>query len=87
MAQNGSKMVPKWSQITPSRSQDGPKMPQEGHKKQQKHENEKSWVPRGATPVSETPLGPQVGPQGDPFWIDFGDFLPTCLRRRFFIYF
>ena len=68
-------MVPSWSQ-------DGRKMPQEGHKKQQKHENETYWAPRGATLISESPLGPQVGPQGDPFWIDFGDFLQ---RTRFFI--
>ena len=61
MAQHGSKMVPKWSQhgpkMAPSRSQDGPKMPQEGHKKQQKHENEKSWVPRGEHPEIKSPLG------------------------------
>ena len=89
MAQNGSNMVPKWSQNGPkmvtSWSQDGPKMPQEGHKKQQKHENEKSWAPRGATPVSGSPLGTHVGPQVEPFWTNFGDFLSTCLRRGFFI--
>ena len=89
MAQNGSKMVPKWSQngpkMAPSRSQDGPKMPQEGHKKQQKHENEKSWAPRGATPEINSPLGTHVGPQVEPFWTNFGDFLSTCLRRGFFI--
>ena len=83
------KMVPKWShndpKMAPTRSQDGPKMPQEGHKKQQKHENEKSWAPRGATPVSESPLGSQVGPQVHQFWTNFGDFLSTCLRRGFFI--
>ena len=89
MAQNGSKMVPKWSQngpkMAPSRSQDGPKMPQEGHKKQQKHENEKSWAPRGATPEINSPLGTHIGPQVEPFWTNFGDFLSTCLRRGFFI--
>ena len=76
--QNGPKMAP-------SRSQDGPKMPQEGNKKQQKHENEKSWAPRGATPVSQSPLGTHVGPQVEQFWTNFGDLLSTCLRRGFFI--
>ena len=71
--------------MAPSRSQDGPKMPQEGHKKQQKHENETCWAPRGATPVSESPLGTHLGVQVDPFWTNFGDFLSTCLRRGFFI--
>ena len=75
------KMVPKWSQndpkMAPSRSQDGPKMPQEGHKKQQKHENETYWAPRGEHPEIKSPLGTQVGPQVDPFWTNLGDFLLT----------
>ena len=76
------KMVPKWSQngpkMAPTRSQDGPKMPQEGHKKQQKHE-------KRCHPVSESPLGAQIGAQVGLKWDKLGDFLLTCLRRRFFI--
>ena len=90
MAQNGSKMVPKWQngpKMAPSRSQDGPKMPQEGRKKQQKRENEKSWAPRGATPVSESPLGIQVGTQVDPFWKLFVNMFAKRFLHRFLMVF
>ena len=89
MLQNGPKMVPTWSQnrpkMTPSWCQDGPKRAQKDPKKQQKLENEKFEAPRGVYPQKGSPLGAQVGPQVDPFWTKIGDFLPTCLRRRFFI--
>ena len=89
MLQNGPKMVPTWSQnrpkMTPSWCQDGPKRAQKDPKKQQKLENEEFEAPRGAYPQIQSPLGAQVGPQVDPFWTKIGDFLPTCLRRRFFI--
>ena len=89
MLQNGPKMVPTWSQnrpkMTPSWCQDAPKRAQKDPKKQQKLENEEFEAPRGAYPQIQSPLGAQVGPQVDPFWTKIGDFLPTCLRRRFFI--
>ena len=89
MPQNGSKMIPTWSQnrpkMTPSWCQDGPKRAQKDPKKQQKLENEEFEAPRSAYPQIPSPLGAQVGPQVDPFWTKIGDFLPTCLRRRFFI--
>ena len=79
MAQNGPKMVPKWSQhgpkMAPSRSQDGPKIPQEGYKKQQKHENEKYEAPRDEPRKIKSPLGTHVGAQVDSFWKKIGDFL------------
>ena len=89
MAQNVSKMVPKWSQnapkMSPRWSQDGPKRAPRRVQKQQKHENETCWAPRDENPKIPSPLGTQVGPQVDLFCTNFGDFLSTCLRRRFFI--
>ena len=71
-------MVPKWCQY-------GPKTAPRGPQKQQQNENETFWAPRGATTKINSPLGTQVGPQVEQFWINFGNFVLTCLRRRFFI--